>query len=450
MLKTDSRKIVNGDTFLALKGVVTDGHDYIDKAIELGATKIICEHGNYAVDTEVVPNTRIYLADYLKNLYKDKFKDVKFLGITGTNGKTTSAYLTYQLLNMLNVKTAYLGTIGFYMNDNVKPLKNTTPDLMELYEMFDDAVCNGVKVIVMEVSSHALELGRVLGLEFDMVAFTNLTQDHLDVHGNFDNYLKAKQILFGMLKSNKTAIVNIDDPYGEKFLFNDNNNITYGLNKADYHILSYDLKINKSHFLINVNNKEYDITIPIPGKYNIYNFLVALIMVVNLGFTIEEVLVKAKNICTPKGRFDIVNYNSNVIVVDYAHTPDAVENILKSVMEYKESKVYTILGCGGDRDKTKRPIMGNIAIKYSDYAIFTNDNPRTENEEAIMNDIVVGLSNSNYEIIFDRKKAIEKGISLLKENDILLILGKGHEDYQIIGTDRIHFDDKETVINIIK
>lgn len=449
MLRTDSRKVCKGDVFLALKGVVTDGHDFIDMAIRNGASKIICEHGSYSVDTMVVPSTREYLASYLKDLYKDKFSKVKLLGITGTNGKTTSAYLIYQLLNKLGKKCAYIGTIGFYLNDTVRPLNNTTPDLMELYSLFDEAFNSGVSVIVMEVSSHALELGRVLGLSFDIVSFTNLTQDHLDVHKTFDNYIKAKQKLFGMVKDDGYAIVNVDDKYSDRFIISGNNNITYGINPSNYHIISYNLRINRTEFIMEVDEKKYDVVIPIPGKYNIYNFLVALINVVKVGYDIDSVLGVIKDIKTPKGRFDIVNYNNNVIIVDYAHTPDAVLNILNAVNEYKEGKIYTVIGCGGDRDKSKRPLMGDIATRKSDYVIFTDDNPRSEKEEDIVNDIICNLNRDNYCVIYDRKSAIIKGIDLLNDKDILLILGKGHEDYQIIGKDRIHFDDKEVVLEYI-
>lgn len=449
MLRTDSRKVCKGDVFLALKGVVTDGHDFIDMAIRNGASKIICEHGSYSVDTMVVPSTREYLASYLKDLYKDKFSKVKLLGITGTNGKTTSAYLIYQLLNKLGKKCAYIGTIGFYLNDTVRPLNNTTPDLMELYSLFDEAFNSGVSVIVMEVSSHALELGRVLGLSFDIVSFTNLTQDHLDVHKTFDNYIKAKQKLFGMVKDDGYAIVNVDDKYSDRFIISGNNNITYGINPSNYHIISYNLWINRTEFIMEVDEKKYDVVIPIPGKYNIYNFLVALINVVKVGYDIDSVLGVIKDIKTPKGRFDIVNYNNNVIIVDYAHTPDAVLNILNAVNEYKEGKIYTVIGCGGDRDKSKRPLMGDIATRKSDYVIFTDDNPRSEKEEDIVNDIICNLDRDNYCVIYDRKSAIIKGIDLLNDKDILLILGKGHEDYQIIGKDRIHFDDKEVVLEYI-
>ncbi len=449
MLRTDSRKVCKGDVFLALKGVVTDGHDFIDMAIRNGASKIICEHGSYSADTMVVPSTREYLASYLKDLYKDKFSKVKLLGITGTNGKTTSAYLIYQLLNKLGKKCAYIGTIGFYLNDTVRPLNNTTPDLMELYSLFDEAFNSGVSVIVMEVSSHALELGRVLGLSFDIVSFTNLTQDHLDVHKTFDNYIKAKQKLFGMVKDDGYAIVNVDDKYSDRFIISGNNNITYGINPSNYHIISYNLRINRTEFIMEVDEKKYDVVIPIPGKYNIYNFLVALINVVKVGYDIDSVLGVIKDIKTPKGRFDIVNYNNNVIIVDYAHTPDAVLNILNAVNEYKEGKIYTVIGCGGDRDKSKRPLMGDIATRKSDYVIFTDDNPRSEKEEDIVNDIICNLDRDNYCVIYDRKSAIIKGIDLLNDKDILLILGKGHEDYQIIGKDRIHFDDKEVVLEYI-
>lgn len=448
-LKTDSRKVKNGDTFIAIKNVDRDGHDYIESAIENGAKKIICEHGNYSVETEVVKDTREYLNDYLYKNYYPLFRDIKLIGITGTNGKTTSSYLTYQMLNLLGKKTAYIGTIGFYCNNDKKELNNTTPDIDLLYEMFLEAKEKDCEYLVMEVSSHALDKDRVHGLEFDEVAFTNLTQDHLDYHKTIENYANAKKILFTKTRDKKIAIINSDDPSYKTFMLNGNNNVTFGTN-GDAKFKNLILSNQGSSFTLEYSNNSYNIDTDLVGKFNVYNFLTSLLLVANLGFEIESILNISNKLNHPPGRMEMIKYKTNSIFVDYAHTPDAVSNVINSTIEYKKAKVITILGCGGDRDRTKRPIMGNIATELSDYVIFTNDNPRTEDEKTIMKDIIDGVKKDNYEVNHNRKEAIEKGIDMLKDNDILLILGKGHEDYQIIGKEKIHFSDKEVVENKIK
>lgn len=448
MLRTDSRLVKNGDTFIALRGVDNDGHQYIEKAIQNGAKKVICEEGNYSVETLTVKDTRTYLADYLYQKHHEKLEKINLIGITGTNGKTTSAFLASQLLNKLDSKTAYIGTIGFYIgNIQIKELNNTTPDLIELYDMFLTCYDKDVKNIVMEVSSHAIELRRILGLKFKIVAFTNFTQDHLDFHKTMENYLQAKVKLFkDYLQEPKYAIVNADDPYSIHFQLRDNQNILYGFNSANYQITSCQLFLDRSE--ITLNNK-YSIMLPIPGKYNIYNYLLSFIIAEKLGFTKEQIINITQKLTPPPGRFDIVKYHNNSIIIDYAHTPDGVLNIINSALEYKMGKIITIIGCGGNRDKTKRPIMGKIASENSDITIFTNDNPRKENEEEIMNDILEGVKKQNYKIIYDRIEAIHAGIDLLENNDILLILGKGHENYQIIGDEKHHLDDKEEVVKYI-
>lgn len=448
MLRTDSRLVQKGDTFIALRGVDNDGHQYIEKAIQNGASKIICEEGNYSVETVIVKDTRTYLADYLYNKYDEKLKNINLIGITGTNGKTTSAFLASQLLNQLASKTAYIGTIGFYIGDTrIKELNNTTPDLIELYDMFLTCHEKKVKNIIMEVSSHAIELKRILGLKFKIVAFTNFTQDHLDFHKTMENYLKAKVKLFqDYLKDPYYAIVNADDPYNKYFQLEKNHNILYGFQNADYQITAYHLFLDKSE--ITLNNK-YHIILPIPGKYNIYNYLLSFIIAEKLGFTKEQIINITPKLTPPPGRFDIVKYHNNSIIIDYAHTPDGVLNIINSALEYKTGKIITIIGCGGNRDKTKRSIMGKIASENSDITIFTNDNPRKEDPKEIMNDILNGVKNKNYKVIYDRIEAIHTGIDLLESNDILLVLGKGHENYQIIGEEKHHLDDKEEVVKYI-
>ena len=450
MIQVDSRKVKKGDTFVAIKGLYVDGHDYIEKAILAGASQIIAEYGEYSVPTIIVKDTHEYLAKYLKEQYREQLSQIKFIGITGTNGKTTSCYLIYQALNKLNIKAAYIGTIGFYVDGKVKDLDNTTPDLVDLYEMFDYCIKNDVKVIAMEVSSHALSLGRVMGIEFDYAAFTNLTQDHLDFHKTLENYEQAKLILFKNLRNDKVAVINSDDEYYKDFCLKENNNILYGLNDfSDYRITKYSLHIDSVEFSFQYQNKEYDVKLNIPGKYNIYNYMNLLIILNKMGYSLGKIIKLSSTLKAPSGRFETLRYKDSVIIIDYAHTPDAVFNILDNVLEYKKGKVITIIGCGGDRDKTKRPIMGEIATSKSDFVIFTDDNPRTEDNHLIMNDIVSGVRKENYIIEHDRKKAIFEGFKMLKKDDILLILGKGHENYQIINHDKIHFSDLETAQEFI-
>ena len=450
MIQVDSRKVQKGDTFVAIKGLYVDGHDYIEKAILAGASQIIAEYGEYSVPTILVKDTREYLAKYLKEKYSEQLSKIKFIGITGTNGKTTSCYLIYQALNMLGVKTAYIGTIGFYVEGKVKDLDNTTPDLIDLYEMFDYCIKNEVKAIAMEVSSHALSLGRVMGVEFDYAAFTNLTQDHLDFHKSLENYEQAKLILFKNLRNDKVAVINSDDKYYKDFCLKENNNILYGLNDlADYKITKYLLHIDSVEFSFKYKNKEYDVKLNIPGKYNIYNYMNLLIILNKMGYSLEKIINLSSTLKAPSGRFETLRYKDSVIIIDYAHTPDAVLNILDNVLEYKKGKVITIIGCGGDRDKTKRPIMGKIATSKSDFVIFTDDNPRTEDNHLIMQDIITGVEKNNYLIKYDRKEAILEGFKMLEKNDILLILGKGHENYQVINHDKIHFSDLETAKELI-
>ncbi len=449
-IKTDSRLVQPGDTFIAIRNVVRDGHDYIESAIQNGATKIIAEEGSYSVETEIVENTREYLKKYLYENYYPKFKDMKFIGVTGTNGKTTTCYLIYQILTDLGYKCAYLGTIGFYYPGVMRELNNTTPDTDLLYNMFLEAKEAGCEYVVMEVSSHALDMDRIYGIEYDEVAFTNLTQDHLDYHKTLDNYANAKQILFTKTRGDKIAVINADDPYHERFLLDQNKNITISDKNGDVQILDIQFSNLGTTFSFTYKGDTYQTHINMVGRYNVYNYLTALLLVVNLGMDMKDVLALNDELSAPVGRMEMIKYGTNSIFVDYAHTPDAVINVLESSKEYKEGKVITIVGCGGDRDRTKRPIMGHAAEEYSDYVIYTNDNPRTEDPESIMKDILDGVKKDNHEVILDRKEAIIRGMDLLHDKDILMILGKGHEDYQIIGKEKIHFSDQEIVREYIE
>lgn len=449
MLKTDSRLVEKGDTFIAIKNINTDGHDFIESAIKNGATKIICEHGNYSVETKLVPNTRNYLEKYLYNNYYPKFKNMKLIGVTGTNGKTTTCYLVYQMLNKLGIKCAYMGTIGFYYGNHKTELNNTTPDIDLLYKMFVEAAENDCECMVMEVSSHALDMNRIYGLEFDEVAFTNLTQDHLDYHKTIENYANAKKKLFYKTRGEKVAVINGDDPMYETFINPDNNNIIIGKNSNDLKIINTNLSHLGTDITFSYDDNSYDVSINMVGLYNVYNYLTAVLLVSKLGIAIDKILSIASEISAPSGRMELIKYKTNSIFIDYAHTPDAVTNVLKNANMYKKGRIITVIGCGGDRDRTKRPIMADETLKYSDYAIFTNDNPRTEDEKQIMNDMTRHLTSNNFEIIYDRAEAIKKAVNMLKDNDMLMLLGKGHETYQIIGKEKKHFSDKEEVLKYI-
>lgn len=449
-IKTDSRKVKKGDTFVALKTLNNDGHAYVEDAIKNGATTVVVEQGLYEVDTLVVKDTKEYLTRILKEEYYDSIKNLKLIGMTGTNGKTTTCFLIYEALCKLKKKCAYIGTIGFYVNDEkVKDLPNTTPEINEIYEMLLYCSQNDVEYVVMEVSSHALSMKRVEGLEFDDVIFSNLTKDHLDYHLDMKSYALAKQKLFTMLKKDGKAFVNIDDDYKNYFILKENQTITYGFGDSDYQILHFDIHSSGSDFQVKHGDEILDLHSKLLGKHNVYNVLVAFIILLETGIEKESVLELISNLKAPAGRMDTVFYESNRIIIDYAHTPDAVKNVIEAVKDLKPNHIYTIIGCGGNRDKTKRPEMAKIATDLSDYAIFTSDNPRFEDPNDILEDMIEHLSNTNYETIVNRENAIIKGIQMLENNDILLVLGKGHETYQMIGKEKIEFDDKKIVLEII-
>lgn len=441
-IKIDSRKINKGDTFIALRGINNDGHKYVNEAISNGATTVIVEEGEYSVNTIVVKDTKEYLKEYLENNYYDVIKKLKLIGMTGTNGKTTTCYLIYQSLNKLNKKCAYIGTLGFYLIEEERNLSNTTPNLYDLYEMLLECVQKNYEYVVMEVSSQGLSMGRVDTLIFDYVIFSNLTQDHLDYHGTIDNYVLEKQKLFSMTNES-FAIINNDDKYKDYFIL-DNKNITYGKTSNDYKISDIKSTIKGSSFKL--NDEEY--FTKLIGEYNIYNITVVIILLKLLN--IENINEIISNLDSPNGRMDMVHHKDNTIIIDYAHTPDAVEKIITNVKKLPHNRIITLVGCGGNRDKTKRSIMGEIATKYSDYVIFTSDNPRNEKPKSILKDIVCKLDTKNYKIIVKREKAIKKSIQMLSKNDILLLLGKGHEDYQVIKDKRIPFSDKKKVLKYLR
>ena len=446
-IKIDSRNVEPGDTFVAIKGNNLDGHDYIEQAIEKGATKIVAEHGEYSVETEIVENSEQWLTDYISNTYRDEINELTIMGVTGTNGKTTTCYLTYQILNALHIKTAYIGTIGFYCDGNFRELPNTTPNILDLYELFLEAKSKGCTHVVMEVSSHALVQERVKGLTYKVGAFTNLTEDHLDFHKTMDAYFEAKKLMLKQLDGN--FVVNVDDEYGSTIEYE--HLFTLGYNGTNIKIIDYKDTDKGTLLHFAYNTVEYEIETNLKSSFNVYNYLTSLSMLVSIGIDIQDVLNITPSIFPPRGRCEQIKVKDGIAVIDYAHTPDAVEKIICAFNENKKGRIITIIGCGGDRDPIKRPIMGKIAADNSDYAIFTSDNPRTEDPQKIMEDILKGVEGyTNYEVELDRREAIHKALSMIQANDVVLILGKGHEDYQILGREKVHFDDKEEVENYIE
>lgn len=449
--ETNSRLIKPGQTFVAIKGYTVDGHDYIEDAIKNGATAVIAQKEvKCSVPVTVVENSAEYYQKLLVKEYKDEFKDLKLIGITGTNGKTTSAYLTYQMLLDLGKKAAYIGTIGFMCGDYFKELPNTSPEILTTYKLLEKAKEMECEYVVMEVSNFALDQKRIEGLEFVAGAFTNLTEDHLDYHKTMENYLKAKLLITDYIKNDGVLLVNKDDEASKKFIERFKNTKTFGYGNADYDILSDDIYPDHTDIIFKVNEKEYKVTTNLTSKFNVYNYFTMFSILHELGFEINELIEKTKYLKAPKGRCETYKVKDGFAVVDYAHTPDAV---LKTVTAYKElakARVITLVGCGGDRDPMKRPIMGEIASNYSDYVIFTNDNPRTEDPENIMKDILKGVKKDNYEVCLDRREAIKKALDMIQKDDIVLLLGKGHEDYQILGHTKVHLDDSEEILKYIE
>ena len=444
-VKIDSRKVSEGDIFVALRGSVVDGHSFINNAIENGAVKVVVEEDvECSVPKEIVKDTGEWLTNYVSSNYSKDVNTMDILGITGTNGKTTTAYLTYQMLNKLGKKTAYIGTIGFYIpGEDVVELPNTTPNILDLYELLLEAKNKNCEAVIMEVSSHALHQKRVEGLKFKTAAFTNLTQDHLDYHKTMDDYLNAKLLLLKQLTGK--MVVNVDDPYSSYWLNNYKECLTLGKKGTDFVINSYFNTEKGTRIDASIFGKQYDIETNLTSSFNVYNYLMALAMVNSLGYSVDNIIDITKDIYPPKGRCEQIRVGKGKAVVDYAHTPDAVEKIIDAFVGTVKGKVITLIGCGGDRDPKKRPLMGNIAATKSDYVVFTSDNPRTEDPQKIMDDILAGVETNNYEVELDRRKAIVKALDMIKDDDIVLILGKGHEDYQILGREKTHFDDAEEV-----
>jgi UDP-N-acetylmuramoyl-L-alanyl-D-glutamate--2,6-diaminopimelate ligase len=451
----DSRKVVPGCLFVAVRGTVVDGHDYIEQAIKDGAVAIICEdlpgHTAGEVDFIMVANSSVALAQLSAHFYDQPSAKLKLVGVTGTNGKTTVATLLYQLYRDLGYKCGLLSTVENQVNGEIVPSTHTTPDPVELNKMLDDMVAKGCDYCFMEVSSHAVVQHRIGGLVFAGGIFTNLTHDHLDYHKTFDNYLKAKKTFFDGLPKGAFALTNGDDKNGNVMMQNTK------AKKKSYALKSmadYRAKILENQFgglLLNIDNEE--VWFKMVGSFNAYNLLAVYSAAVLLGEDKHKTLTSLSKLHGAEGRFDyVISPNKIIGIVDYAHTPDAVQNVLSTVHDIRKGneKVITIIGCGGDRDKTKRPIMAKVACQWSDKVILTSDNPRSEDAEQIIKDMQAGVSPTDQRktlSITDRREAIRTACHLAVPGDIILLAGKGHEKYQEIKGVRNHFDDKEELLN---
>lgn len=449
-MKSDSREIKPGDTFIALRGITSDGHDYILKAIEKGATRIIAEEGSYSVETKLVPNTRTYLEQYLLKTYGEILNELNIIGVTGTNGKTTICYLLYQALNLSGSKTAYIGTLGYFIEKKERSLFNTTPDILEIYNMIVTAYSRGCKNIIIEISSEGIVHRRVEGIKYDWAIFSNLTQDHLNYHKTMENYALAKQRIFKSLKSKHRAIINTDDQYVNYFLLKENNNITYGYNNADYQIIDFIFNNTGMEITYKYENETRTFKTSLLGSYNVYNLISVVAVLKESGLTYEKIEEIIPKLLPPSGRMERISYKINNIIIDFAHSPDSLIKFLEVIKDMVKGKVYAVFGCAGERDKTKRPIMFDIVTRECDFVIITNEDPRSEDPDDIAADMIKGSTKTNYEVIHDRKTAIIKGIELLDKDDTLLILGKGHEETITIGKEIIPYNDRQVVMEYLE
>ena len=454
----DSRKVTENALFVCIVGFETDGHKYIEKAITSGATAIAVQNGSELpeipddITVLYFDDTRKVLAGLSANFFDHPEKKLKVIGVTGTNGKTTVTTLIKSILEFEEKRVALIGTNANIINGKILPTERTTPESYELFELFSEMVKENVEYVVMEVSSHSLELCRVWGIEFSVGAFTNLTQDHLDFHKTMENYKNAKGKLF--LQS-ACGVINTDDEAGKEYAQNSICPVlTYGVeNNAD--IVARDIKISARGVIFDIDylEKSYKVRLGIPGKFSVYNALTALGTVISLGIPVEraiEALTFAKGVM---GRCETVYTQTDyTVIIDYAHTPDGLENIISTVKEFCEGRVITLFGCGGDRDRTKRPIMGKVAASLSDYCVVTSDNPRTENPTAIIEDIMVGVKECDceYTVIENRREAIKFALSNALRGDCIILAGKGHETYQIIGKEKTHFDEREVIEDCLK
>lgn len=467
----DSREAREGWLFVALPGHKADGHEFVSDALARGASAVVVSRdprevpglsGKEGVTVMVVKDSRRALADLAREFYDDPTSKLTLVGVTGTNGKTTTTFLMRAIFEKAGYKTGLVGTIQYMVGDEVLPSKNTTPESLDLQRMFRSMVDRGVTHVAMEVSSHAIAMGRIVGSRFSAGIFTNLTQDHLDFHGTLENYAATKAKFFAGLPGPgqdggpAVAVVNADDPYHRVMIADARARVVkYGVDhEADYLAKAIEVSGKGTRYTLVTPAGEMPVRLGLAGRFNVYNSLGAIACAVSLGIPLEIAVSAAEELRSVSGRFELVDQGQDfTVVVDYAHTPDGLENVLKTARALSDGRLITVFGCGGDRDRGKRPIMGEIAAKYSDIVIVTSDNPRSEDPEAICREIepgvVKGMDSAegyrikDYRIEVDRREAIEMAISVAKPGDIVVIAGKGHETYQIFRDRTIHFDDRE-------
>lgn len=447
----DSRIKTKSGLFIAIEGFQTDGHKYIDAAIENGAKVLLVQKSVEVSCSDVTviqtEDTRLAMAIVANNAYGKPSQAFELVGVTGTNGKTSITFLLGQLLEAYHKKVGIIGTIENRIGDQILKAERTTPESLDLQRLFRKMVDESVDVALIEASSHALELKRTFGCQFKVGIFTNLTQDHLDFHKTMENYAKAKAKLF---KSCETGIVNADSPYIDAIVEGATCKlVTYGVEKeADYHASDIMISAAGVTYTLSCPEGHFKVSVPIPGKFTVYNTLAVIAAARSLALPMTHIIKSLEEVHGVPGRVQsFTSVNGYSVLVDYAHTPDGLENVLSTIKEFAKGRVITVFGCGGDRDRTKRPIMGRIAAKYSDHVIITSDNPRTEDPFQILNEVEVGVKEitSNYDKVENRDAAIQLALREARKDDVVLIAGKGHENYQILKDRIIHFDDCEVV-----
>ena len=461
-IESNSKKVQPGYIFVAIKGFSFDGHQYIEEAVKNGAIAVVVEKINKELISKlsnitiiVAKNTREFLAIASSNFYENPSKKFKLIGITGTKGKTTTTYMIKDILEKAGKKVGLIGTVAVYINgEKIEDSERTTPESLELQKIFSKMVEQGTEYVIMEVSSQSLKLHRVDGCNFDMVVFTNLSEDHISAkeHPDIKDYFESKLKLFKMCK---TGFVNIDDLYGAKIpsLFPDSEITRYGIDNPG-ELIAKDITITNSSvdFKVKLSDKNDRVKVDIPGRFTVYNALAAICICKKIGIDpefIKEALLEVK----VPGRSEMVDNKLELpIMIDYAHSPESLQNILTAVKSYTKGRVICVFGCGGDRDTRKRPIMGEISGKIADYTIITSDNPRTEDPQLIVNQIEEGIKKTKgkYEVIVDRKEAIKKAIEMANKTDIIVLAGKGHETYQEINGKKYDFDERTIIREIIK
>ncbi len=449
----DSRKVTDGTVFVCIKGNRFDGHSVAEEMLSKGAVCVVCERDLGLPNQIIVNNTRAAMSVICSNFYGNPASKLKLIGITGTNGKTTTAFLIKEMLEKMGKKTGLIGTVKNMAGDKEFPAALTTPESFELHGLFNEMVKEGCEYCVMEVSSQALAQYRVEGLHFAAGVFSNLTRDHLDYHGTFENYAEAKSMLFAQ---SEICILNLDDERAMSMMRNSNGRmVTYSVNQdeSDYTAKYIRYKNDGIEYELVTMGYVERVKVGIPGEFTVYNSMAAAVTLIELGFDFSKVLY-ALSLCNGvKGRIEVVPTETPyTVIIDYAHTPDGLENIISSLRKIAKSRIITVFGCGGDRDKTKRPIMGEVAARLSDVVVVTSDNPRTEDPEAIINDILEGLKGIRTKKIVEvnRTEAIKKALDEATADDIVLLAGKGHETYQIIGTEKFDYDEREIIKNIIE